>query len=71
MNIQKTFVAALLVLSFQTWATFIPENEIRWSSLTSGPSNMTEAEFRQNIARVQEAYAGIVSAHGGRLAISG
>lgn len=40
-------------------------------TLKIGPANMDEAEFKSILAKIQSAYEARVSAHGGRLQISG
>lgn len=74
MNFATKLLALILMGSFGilTHATFVPENEIRVPISTSlAPFNVSESEFRQVVSRVQQAYSSVVSAHGGRLSISG
>lgn len=58
-------------LSFSSFATFLPENEIRYETLSLGPSNISQSDFNQLIADVQKVYEPIVSGVGGKLSISG
>lgn len=66
-------LGALLVFVFNPSAnaTFVPENEIRVQGLSIGPANMSEADFRATIAKIQQAYEGIVRTHGASLSITG
>jgi hypothetical protein len=63
--------ALLTLLSVPADATFVPENEIRYESLTKGPSQVTQEDFNSRIAQLQKTYEGAVSRFGGKLSIEG
>lgn len=69
----KLYLLTLLAMSFtlSANATFVPENEIDYGHLKSGPSNITEAEFREVIQKIKTAYQDVVKTHGGNLSING
>ena len=54
-------------------ATFLPQELIRYDLLDKNEkqSDLTEAEFKSMLNRVQSKYKDVVSKHGGRLSISG
>ncbi len=61
-----------MLFGVSSWGTFLPEDQISpLASLTFGNSNITESEFNQEINRISNIYAPIISANGGKLNMSG
>lgn len=71
MNRNVFFTLFFLVFTLSAQATFLPENEIRYDRLSRGPSQITEAQFKDLIHQVQSTYVDTVTSLGGRLLISG
>lgn len=68
----KPLMASLLLslVSVAAQATFIPQDQIRFESLTVGPSNITKEGFMAAIAKLKAVYEAIVRAHGATLTIN-
>lgn len=65
------FAIVLTLSANESKATFVPEEEIDWDSLSFGPSNTSESEFRAILNSIQKSYETVVKSFGGNLAITG
>lgn len=68
---RKLISSIILLCVLPVGATFLPESDIRYDKLTTGPSQINEKQFNDLIRQVQTAYQDIVRDQGGKLRISG
>lgn len=70
--IYKFLALFLICLSPQAKANFLPADvSIDPDSISRGPSQISETQFKDVINRIRDAYSPVASRHGGNLMISG
>lgn len=73
-HLKKIFFISIGLLNLFTAtasATFVQQSDIRYQSLSQGPSQVTQDEFNLRISQLQNAFAASVTRFGGKLSIEG